>query len=405
MQICPPNKCTGCYACVNACHFNCISMQEDEYGELHPVVDEEHCTHCNSCLKTCPNNANLNFNYPINCYASWITDISKRRICASGGVGTILSEFVIAQKKGVVFGSRYDEHFIPVITYTEKLEELEYFKGSRYVQSIVGNDTLLKVRDYLKSGRFVLFIGTPCQIAGLKSFLHKDYENLITVDLICHGVCPTQYFKEEVAYICRKKKIYNLVDVRFRGNDRKNFYLSFWTGEGTNNIHCAYSKTAYTQYYFAGFLLGVSLRENCYDCSYARPERVSDITIGDFIGLGKDIPFDYSNKNVSSVTLNTYKGASFYNEVSQYTHGLMNVKRNYSERLKYKPSLVEPSHKHNLRPLFRKQMLELGYVRAIRQTLKTVIFKQSIKKTVNFWRYSYRIPKKAIQFVINNRLK
>lgn len=117
-----------------------------------------------------------------------------------------MSEFVIRKKKGVVFGSRYDEQFTPIITYTERLEELEYFKGSRYVQSIVGNDTLLKAKDFLNFGRFVLFIGTPCQIAGLKSFLRKDYDNLITVDLICHGVCPTKYFEEEVAYICKKKE-------------------------------------------------------------------------------------------------------------------------------------------------------------------------------------------------------
>ena len=404
MQICPPDKCTGCYACVNACHFKCISMQENEYGELHPAIDEAHCTHCNLCKKSCPNNIDLDFKYPSLCYASWITDAQKRKICASGGMGTILSEFVIKQKKGVVFGSRYDEQFTPIITCTEQLEELEYFKGSRYVQSIVGNDTLLKVKDFLKSGRFVLFIGTPCQIAGLKSFLRKDYDNLITVDLICHGVCPTTYFKEEVAYISKKKRIKNLVDVRFRGNDRKNFCLSFWTGKRTGNSRCIYNKSAYTQYYFAGFLLGVSLRENCYQCNYARPERISDITIGDFIGLGKEIPFNYSKRNVSSVTLNTPKGVDFYQEVSQHTDILINVQREYAERLKYKPSLIEPSHKHELNPLFREQVLKVGYFKAIRLTLNEIIARQKVKNIMNYWRYIYRIPRKAIQVIAQNKL-
>lgn len=393
MQICPPNKCTGCYACVNACHFECISMQEDKYGELHPVVDETRCTHCNLCMKSCPNNVDLDFNSPLSCYASWITDTQKRKICASGGIGTVLSEFAIKQKGGVVFGSRYDEQFTPIITYTEALEELEYFKGSRYVQSVVGNDTLIEVRDFLKSGRFVLFIGTPCQIAGLKSFLRKDYDNLVTVDLICHGVCPTEYFKEEVAYICGRKKIKKLTDVRFRGNDRKNYCLSFWTGKS----RCVYNKPAYTQYYFAGFLLGVSLRENCYQCRYARPERISDITIGDFIGLGKEIPFNYSKRNVSSVTLNTSKGEAFYQEVSRHTDILMNVQREYAERLKYKPSLIEPFHKHKLNPVFREQVLQIGYLKAIRQTLKTFVWKHKIKNTINYWRYLYRVPKKIIK--------
>ena len=395
MQICPPDKCTGCYACVNACHFKCISMQEDKYGELHPVVDETRCTHCNLCMKSCPNNVDLDFNSPLSCYASWITDTQKRKICASGGIGTVLSEFAIKQKGGVVFGSRYDEQFTPIITYTEALEELEYFKGSRYVQSVVGNDTLIEVRDFLKSGRFVLFIGTPCQIAGLKSFLRKDYDNLVTVDLICHGVCPTEYFKEEVAYICGRKKIKKLIDVRFRGNDRKNFCLSFWTGKS----RCVYNKPAYTQYYFAGFLLGVSLRENCYQCRYARPERISDVTIGDFIGLGKEIPFNYSKRNVSSVTINTSKGEAFYQEVSRHTDILMNVQREYAERLKYKPSLIEPFHKHKLNPVFREQVLQIGYLKAIRQTLKTFVWKHKIKNTINYWRYLYRVPKKIIKSI------
>ena len=368
-------------------------MQEDKYGELHPVVDETRCTHCNLCMKSCPNNVDLDFNSPLSCYASWITDTQKRKICASGGIGTVLSEFAIKQKGGVVFGSRYDEQFTPIITYTEALKELEYFKGSRYVQSVVGNDTLIEVRDFLKSGRFVLFIGTPCQIAGLKSFLRKDYDNLVTVDLICHGVCPTEYFKEEVAYICGRKKIKKLTDVRFRGNDRKNYCLSFWTGKS----RCVYNKPAYTQYYFAGFLLGVSLRENCYQCRYARPERISDITIGDFIGLGKEIPFNYSKRNVSSVTLNTSKGEAFYQEVSRHTDILMNVQREYAERLKYKPSLIEPFHKHKLNPVFREQVLQIGYLKAIRQTLKTFVWKHKIKNTINYWRYLYRVPKKIIK--------
>lgn len=400
MQICPPDRCTGCYACVNACHFKCISMQEDKYGELHPVIDEAHCAHCNLCQKSCPNNIDLDFNYPSLCYASWITDVQKRKICASGGIGTILSEFVIKQKNGVVFGSRYDGQFTPIIAYTEQLEEVEYFKGSRYVQSIVGNDTFLKVKEFLKSGRFVLFIGTPCQIAGLKSFLHMDYDNLVTVDLICHGVCPTKYFKEEIAFICKKKIIKNLVDVRFRGNDRKNYCLSLWASNRTGNSHCVYNKPAQTQYYFAGFLLGVSLRENCYQCNYARPERMSDITIGDFIGLGQKIPFNHPKGNVSSVTLNTNKGISFYEEVEQNTPSLINIRREYTERLEYKPSLIEPFHRHKLEPLFREQVLKVGYLKAIRKVLKTFVWKQEAKRVAQYGMYICN-PRKAYMVLIN----
>ena len=123
-------------------------------------------------------------------------------------------------------------------------------------------------------------------------------------------------------------------------------------------------------HYLAGFLLGISLRENCYSCRYARPERVSDITIGDFIGLGNTQKFDYPTKNVSSLTTNTDKGYEFYMQVCKSMPELMSVERDYSERLLYKPSMVEPFNRHELNPLFRKLYPELGYVGAIHYVLK-----------------------------------
>ncbi len=340
MEICPHDKCTGCYACVNACPHGCISMEEDVLGALHPVVYESKCIHCNLCKKTCPNNANLEFKYPIKCYASWLTDSEKRKKCASGGIGTIMSEYVIRQG-GVIFGSRYDENLTPVMTYTEKVDDLEYFKGSRYVQSLVGTDTFKQVRSFLNKDRLVLFIGTPCQIAGLKTFLRKDYDKLITVDLICHGVCPTKYLEEEIAYLSKKYRLKDISDIRFRGNDGKNFCFSIWKKMSGSN-KCIFCKSAYSQFYFSGFLLGVTLRENCYSCSYARPERLADITIGDFIGLGTFEPFYHPKENVSIVMINSCKGETFYLDLSQLTPSLANVERNYNEN--YYISLLWLNH-------------------------------------------------------------
>lgn len=393
MEICNHKECTGCYACLSVCPHSCISMQEDDYGELHPVVDEDKCVHCNACIKTCPCNNQKEVSLPRKCYASWITDKEKRCICASGGIGTILGEYVIRYKQGVVFGTAYDEVFIPRITYTEAIEGLKKFKGSKYVQSIVGKNTYKDVRDFLKKGRFVLFVGTPCQIAGLKSFLRKDYENLITVDLICHGVSPTKYFKEEISHIVEENGIKDLCDIRFRGNDNINSFLSFWdTIKGKSNnfaltlwhlvegkkMRC-YRRSALTDYYLRGFLLGVTLRENCYTCRYATPERISDITIGDFIGLGKKKKFPYSPRNVSSVTLNTAKSECFYKEVSEKMLELINIERDYTERLEYKPSLIEPYARHPLSSQFKNAYLEGGYLFASRKVLESEI-KTGVKK-------------------------
>lgn len=374
MEICPHNECTGCYACVTACKHDCIKMEEDELGAIHPSVDENKCVNCGACRKVCPNNVSFDFKYPSACYASWITDKDKRRICASGGIGTTMSEYVI-RNGGVVFGSRYNESLVPIITFTERLEELEHFKGSRYVQSLVGNDTYKQVKNFLLDDRQVLFIGTPCQIAGLKSFLRKEYQNLITVDLICHGVCPTRYFTEEVDYLSNKFKLKDISDARFRGNDGNNYRLTLWNKARRklfprdNYREKLLRLSESQQFYIWGFLLGVTLRENCYACKYARPERISDITIGDFIGLGKEVPFDYPKANVSSVTINTEKGNAFYKSVSESNDMLINVERNYEERLEYKPSLVEPFHRHPLNVKFKSNYPVYGFALSVRKVL------------------------------------
>lgn len=384
MNICDYYKCTACYACINACAHHCISMEEDKTGSLHPIIDEEKCIHCNLCIKSCPNNVELEFKYPISCHAAWITDKEKRKICASGGIGTALSEYIINQK-GIVFGSRYDKNMLPIMTYTDSIAEIEKFKGSRYVQSIVGEETFKKVRFFLQKNIKVLFIGTPCQIAGLKSFLHKNYENLITVDLICHGVCPTKYFTDEISFLKKKYKLKNIADIRFRGNDNNNFNLSIWNEKHKrifprNNFIQKICRTDQgQQYYIKSFLLGISLRENCYSCNYAHPQRISDITIGDFIGLGKKIPFNYKAANISSVIINTEKGNELYSQLVKNTHNLTSIERPYTERLQYSPSLLEPYHRHNLNPIFTKEVIKSGYVKAIRLVLRNYM-KEYTKK-------------------------
>lgn len=401
MEICPSDKCTGCAACQNICPHDGISMKENQYGELHPEVDKTKCKNCTLCINICPINNQPVFNYPSLCYASWITDIKKRRICASGGIGTVMAEYVINKLNGITYGSRYDDNLTPIMTSANTVEQLERFKGSRYVQSIVSNTTYKEVLTNLKSGKKVLFIGTPCQIAGLKAYVKNDYENLITVDLICHGCAPTEYFNKEVKYICQRNKLSGITDIRFRGNDNYNYCFSFWKNNCENN-HYEYMERASESYYLSGFLLGVTLRENCYSCSYARPERISDITIGDFIGLGQQVPFDHSTTNVSSVMINTEKGKSFYDGMSKNTPELINVVRNYQERLVYKPSLTKPSTRHKLNSIFREEYLRNGYTTAIRKTLGGYVRRQKAKRIISLpWQVARLVWTNAKRIVSN----
>lgn len=402
MIICNKNKCTACSACENVCPKKCITMVDDEYGEPHPVINLEQCIECNLCRKVCPNNASLLFNYPQECYASWITSKTKRYKCASGGIGTMLSEYVIGYKKGVVFGTKFDKCWVPQTTFASTLEELEAFKGSKYVQSIVSNDTFKQIKEFLNSGRYVLYIATPCQIAGLLSYLNRDYEKLVTVDLICHGVCPPSYFKAEIDYLRQMHSFKDIDDIRFRYNGRYTFRLTLWKGKKV-----LYKPNMYSQYYTCGFFKGVTMRENCYTCNYARPERISDITIGDFIGLGKKKPFRYTVSNVSSVFINTAKGNSFYDELSssELSKELMNIERDFEERLDYGPSLRYPFERHKLNSKFKEFYLNYGYVIAIRKTLRRVVLINKVLEILNVWTYLYRIPRKIYRTLKEKYIK
>lgn len=161
-----------------------------------------------------------------------------------------------------------------------------------------------------------------------------------------------------------------------------------------------YRKIHSEDYYLSSFLLGVSLRENCFSCQYARPERVSDLTIGDFIGLGRTTPFAYSTANVSSVTTNTTKGNSFYEEVLSHMSELMSVEREYSERLVYKPSLVVPFPRHPLNQKFRELYPQYGFVRSIRLVLRRKIIWNRVVRVLNNWTYVYRVPRKIVKLLL-----
>ena len=187
IEITEQVKCTGCSACANICPKQCISMVADLEGFLYPSVDTKECINCGLCEKICPIlKKNPIKSDDIIAYAAMLNNTDIRLESSSGGVFTAIAESVI-DKNGVVFGAELDENFNVIHTYVETKEELKKFRGSKYVQSVIG-ETYKRAKGFLDQGRFVLFTGTPCQIGGLYAYLNKDYDNLITQDLICHGV-------------------------------------------------------------------------------------------------------------------------------------------------------------------------------------------------------------------------
>ena len=182
LQITNKQDCCGCYACVQRCPKQCIRMESDEEGFEYPIIDKEQCINCGLCNKVCPQTNTSYSKQPINIYAIKHPDQEIQLQSSSGGAFSLIAEWVI-QKGGVVFGAIFDDNWNVIHGYTESISGLEKLRMSKYVQSKIGL-SFIHTENFLKKGKIVMFVGTPCQIHGLKLFLRKDYENLITVDFV-----------------------------------------------------------------------------------------------------------------------------------------------------------------------------------------------------------------------------
>ena len=255
-------------------------MKENEYGEVQPFIVEKECIDCGSCHRVCPNvdekyKSLLNPKAEV-CYAAARKDLQKQPRVASGGIATFLMEKVF-QAGWKVFGTALDQKMKIEVKELKSLDELEMFQGSRYVQSNVG-DSFKKIKEAVKQGK-TLFIGTPCQVAGMRALCGKNVENLYTCDLVCHGVNPQSYLWEELEWKNKDKN--NLTNITFRGvSSTEDHWLCLWKN-GTKEYAAPRGKNEY----LTGFYSGFSLRASCHTCNYPRKERVGDLTLGDFLGL------------------------------------------------------------------------------------------------------------------------
>lgn len=321
IEIEEKKNCCGCNACVQVCPKQCISMKEDREGFLYPEVNQDICVDCHLCERVCPVLNQGKERKPLKVYAAKNKDEEIRRQSSSGGIFTLLAEQVI-DEGGVVFGARFNENWEVVHSYTETKDGLAAFRGSKYVQSRIG-DNYKKAESFLKSGRKVLFSGTPCQIAGLKLYLRKEYENLQTVDFICHGVPSPgvwrEYLKEEIARQCdgknsvlshpiEKEKI-RIKHISFRnkklGWKKYSFALTLSVpdGHGAENT-VLLSEPLNKNLFLRGFLADLYLRPSCYACPAKCLKSGSDVTIGDFWGIERVMPEMDDDKGVSVVMVN-----------------------------------------------------------------------------------------------------
>ena len=339
-------QCCACSACAQACPKQCIKMVWDNEGFLYPKIDTSVCVDCGLCEKVCPVLNQKETREPLEAIAAINPNEDIRRNSSSGGVFTLLAESVIEQG-GIVFGARFDEQWQVVIDAAETIEQVESFRGSKYLQARV-EDSYKRCKNELETGRQVLFSGTPCQIAGLYNYLRKTYNNLLTVDFVCHGVpSPGVWNKYLSEVVSSTQKA--IVDVNFRdkpeGWRKFHLSLSFNEEKDTAKLSTWYNEDAYMR----AFLSNMILRPSCYACPTKSGKSHSDLTIADFWGIEKILPELDDDKGVSLVFVNTERG-----RMTLDLDKLLFRKVQYKDVIPSNPSITTSSREHRQRSRFFK---------------------------------------------------
>lgn len=310
LKIDNKSNCCGCHACYNSCPQNAIIMEEDEKGFKYPKINENKCTNCGFCEKVCPILNKRKIANDPKAYACINKDENIRENSSSGGIFTLIAKEII-NMGGVVFGTKFDSNFNVIHSYTSLEEELYKFRGSKYVQSIIGDNYKI-AKSFLEEGKYVLFTGTPCQIEGLLAYLGKKYDKLFTQDIICHGVPSPKVWRKYLDYRKHKDEDRPLsINFRNKDNGWSSFNLKF-TYENKS-----YKKSQVEDKYMQAFLRNVCLRDSCYKCSFKKINRLSDITLADFWGIQRVKPELYDNKGTSLVIVNSEKGKELFESIKE----------------------------------------------------------------------------------------
>ena len=359
VEITNKKKCCGCTACAEICPKNCIEMREDHEGFLYPHINVDRCINCGLCNRACPELNVREKTKPLKVWAAYTNDEEIRKNSSSGGVFYTLASQII-QEGGVVFGARYNEKWDVVFGKAETVNDLKPLMVSKYVQSNVGS-AYIECRQLLKEGRHVLFTGTSCQIAGLRCFLAKDYEYLITADVVCHGVPSPRVWHMYLDEICNeikengiRKKIIESISFRKKNPswDRFNFNVSF-KGDNTRNRESGIDEYHMENIYMKGFVYNLTLRPSCYVCPFKSGRSDADLTIADYWGVKKFHPELYDDKGTSIIMANTKRGDDIIKELE-----LKKVESTYSKVRYSNPAIVTPHKPHVNRALFFEKYRE-----------------------------------------------
>lgn len=371
MDLCKTELCTGCAACANACPNRCIQMTADTEGFLRPVVDASQCVDCGACQRACP------ILHPVACdnktvaYAAIHKDESIRMESTSGGVFSLLCQWIF-DRGGIVFGAAYANDFSVEHRCVRSMDELTILRTAKYAQSRIGN-SFQDVKQYLNDGKWVLFSGTPCQVGGLRAFLGKEYERLVLVDLVCHGVPSPAVWSQYIDY---RSKIDALgaapttINLRSKETGWLGYSVNFGYDSGAH-----YSVKRSEDPFMRCFVGNLCLRPSCYDCQFKGISRASDFTLGDYWGVWSQLPDYNDGKGTSLVLLHSDKAKVTWKEIaSQMRYREVNPEMAVSEN----PSAIQSSTPHPYREVFMARYMQEGFMELVDELLPPLPKTQSL---------------------------
>lgn len=367
------NRCSGCRACLLTCPVGAISMVQNEKGFAYPQINQEKCIHCHKCQQVCPVNSCQLQPAIKGAYAFKRKDKEQLAKSQSGGAFSVLAECVLSEG-GVVYGAAFNEQCHVVYERVDNIKNLGCLQGSKYVQADLGN-TYQSVREDLKDKK-VLFSGTPCYVAGLKKYLGtENIDNLLTCDLICHGVPSPKILESHMKYLENKtgKKV---TDFCFRNKKKNGWHTTIETY--TDELGYEMEENSYANIFYTD----MGLRESCYQCAYAGVKRVSDITIGDFWGIEDVFPDMDDNDGVSLVLPNSCKGQCYFAKIMESTSDEF---REVSLEKCMQRNLEMPTPRPSLTDIFWREYQEFPYKTIVRKYGQPALYLKPDKSVLNSW--------------------
>lgn len=381
-------ECCGCTACEQVCAKDAISMVQDNEGFSYPIINKDLCVNCGLCEKVCAfaQPQYTNSKSPA-VYATHLKETEERKKSSSGGIFYAIAKWVLTQG-GIVYGAAFDNDLQLSHIGVDNLNDLEKLRGSKYLQSAMGN-TYKEVREQLKHGRWVYFVGTGCQVAGLKAFLRNKYTTLVTSDLVCHGVPSQKLFNKHIEYLGKningKITCYKFRDTKQWGQyekyvyKKKNKVKDKLTGHYSLSPYIYAFESLYTQRY------------SCYNCKFAQIPRQGDITLADYWGVKNFFPEIDTGTGVSLILVNSEQGNNVWEQIKD---GLVYYESCVEDGAKYNGNLVRKTKEPEIRKIIYERIEREGY-----EKVAETIFRPKNYRKIKISQYIvrsniYRLAKK-----------